>query len=104
MTKQEFLETVLAANEASVEVFKTWVDQIEEPKEEMIIITRETLDTIVYEIVKNITSLGTDVFTDYELSMSYNNQVELDDVTIDESEVEDIIKNVIEEYIVIDEN
>ena len=104
MTKQEFLETVLAANEASVEVFKTWVDQIEEPKEEMIIITRETLDTIVYEIVKNITSLGTDVFTDYELSMSYNNQVELDDVTIDEDEIESIIKAVIEEHVDINEN
>ena len=54
--------------------------------------------------IKNITSLGTDVFTDYELSMSYNNQVELDDVTIDEDEIESIIKAVIEEHVDINEN
>jgi hypothetical protein len=96
MTKQEFLETVLAANEASVEVFKTWVDQIEEPKEEVYHITRETLDTIIYEIVKNINSLGTDLVNSYELSM-YHNEVQLEDIEIDESEIESIVKAVIED-------
>jgi len=96
MTKQEFLNTVLTANEASVEVFKALVDQIDEPQEQVYHLTRETLDTIVYEVVKNLKALGTDLVSSYELSM-YNNEVCLDDVEIDESEVEDIIKAVIED-------
>lgn len=104
MTKQEFINTLVTANQASLEMVKELVAQIEEPKEETITMTRETLDTIVYEIVKNITSLGTDLVSSYELSMSYNHEVELDDVTIDEDEIESIIKAVIEEHVDINED
>jgi hypothetical protein len=102
MTKQEFFDTVVELNTQSVEVFKGLVDQIDEPQS--VTITRDQLDTIVYEIVKNLSALGTDILSSYELSMGYHNQVELDDVQIDESEIEDIIKSVIENELDINED
>lgn len=100
MTKQEFFDTVVELNNQSIPVLKALVDQIDEPQ--TVTISRDTLDTIVYEIVKNLRALGTDLVSSYELSM-YNNEVCLDDVEIDESEVEDIIKAVIEDNIDINE-
>ena len=102
MTKQEFFDTVVELNTQSVEVFKGLVDQIDEPQS--VTITRDQLDTIVYEIVKNLSAMGTDILRSYELSMGYHNQVELDDLELDESEIEDIIKSVIENELDINED
>lgn len=101
MTKAEFFDTVVELNNQSLPVLKALVDQIDEPQ--TVTITRETLDTIVYEIVQNLSALGTDLMESYELSM-YNNEALIDDFEIDESEVEDIIRSVIEDNIDINED
>jgi hypothetical protein len=102
MTKQEFFDTVVEMNNQSMPILKSLVDQIDEPQ--TVTISRDTLDTIVYEIVKNLSALGTDLVRSYELSMGYHNQVELDDLELDESEIEDIIKSVIENELDINED
>jgi hypothetical protein len=104
MTKQDFLDRILDLNTQSVEVFKDMVDQIEEePQPQTVTISIETLDTIVYEIVKNLSALGTDLVDSYDLSM-YNNEVRLEDFDLDESEMEDIIRSVIKDNLDVNEN
>lgn len=102
MTKQQFLKTIIELNNKSVNVFSDLVNQIDEPQTATI--TREQLNTIVYEIVKNLSALGTDILSSYDLSLSYSNQVELEDVEIDASEIEDIVKSVIENELDIHED
>jgi len=93
MTKQQFLKTIIELNNKSVNVFSDLVNQIDEPQ--TVTVTREQVDTIVYEIIKNLSALGTDILSSYDLSLSYSNQVELEDIEIDADEIGDIIRNVI---------
>lgn len=97
MTKQQFLKTIIELNNKSVNVFSDLVNQIDEPQPIVSTcdITREQVDTIVYEIIKNLSALGTDILSSYDLSLSYSNQVELEDIEIDADEIGDIIRNVI---------
>lgn len=101
MTKQEFFDTVVDLNNQSMPILKALVDRIDEPQ--TVTISREQLDTIVYEIVKNLSALGTDLVGSYDLSM-YGNEVQLEDIEIDEDEVRDIITSVIENELDINED
>ena len=101
MTKQEFFDTVVEMNNQSMPILKALVDQIDEPQ--TVTISREQLDTIVYEIVKNLRALGTDLVNSYELSM-YGNEVQLEDIEIDEDEISSIITSIIETELDINED
>lgn len=99
MTKQEFLNTVVAANESSMEIFKALVEQID-----VVEINKPTrvsdndLDDIVSDIIDQIVDEGTDILDDHTLSMDYNNQVILDDISVNTDTLQRLIKDVLTNY------
>lgn len=105
MTKQEFLTTIIKLNNESVNVFTDLVNQIdttEEREYEQPKISQTVFTDIVHEIWLNIEEEGTNVISDYDLSMSYN-EVSVDHVDFNESRIKMIVEDVLSSYFKIED-
>ncbi len=105
MTKQEFLKTIIKLNNESVNVFTDLVNQIETTEEreyEQPTISSRVLTDIVHEVYLNLVEEDTNVISDYELSMQYN-EVSLDRIDFNESRVKMIVEDVLNSYFKIED-
>ncbi len=105
MTKQEFLKTIIKLNNESVNVFTDLVNQIdttEEREYEQPKISSRVLTDIVHEVYLNLVEEDTNVISDYELSMQYN-EVSLDRIDFNESRVKMIVEDVLNSYFKIED-
>ena len=105
MTKQEFLKTIIKLNNESVNVFTDLVNQIETTEEreyEQPKISSRVLTDIVHEVYLNLVEEDTNILSDYELGMQYN-EVSLDRIDFNESRVKMIVEDVLNSYFKIED-
>ncbi len=74
------------------------LDHLDKPTQDARILIDEEMDELASRISNKLCRMGTGLIEDYELSIS-GREIEIDDVTIDESNIEYEVKEIIEEYI-----
>lgn len=87
MKKEKFLELASQLFDQSTSL----------KEEEKIQIESNFFDEIVDQVASEINDLGRDLVEEYELELS-GNEIYLDSVRLDYSEIESTIKNVLERY------
>jgi hypothetical protein len=97
MTKQETIELLgkQLPGFYSVEQVIKIINDIEDGSFE---ISDDMISTISNEIVEVLSSEGTDIVDDYELSMSYR-EVELDSINLNEDKIKAVVQDTLETYI-----
>jgi len=77
---------------------ETASDDVQESVQDARILIDEEMDELASRISNKLCRMGTGLIEDYELSIS-GREIEIDDVTIDESNIEYEVKEIIEKYI-----
>ena len=97
MTKQQTIELLgqQLPGFYSVEQVIKIINDIEDGSFE---ISDDMINTISDEIVESLSSEGTDIIDDYELSMSYR-EVELDSIILNENKIKRVVQDTLETYI-----
>jgi len=94
----------LYTKEDVISVLTSFSQEMKEELEEELkegstqVISRDSREEFVQDIYQELENLGTDIFDDYDLSMSYR-EVELDDITLNETGIERAIRDVVERYL-----
>jgi len=98
MTKQETIDLLgkQLPGFYSVEQVIKMITDIEEPSS--FEISDEMVKTLSEDISEALSSEGTDIVDDYELSMSYK-EVELDSIDLNEGKIKAAVRDALENYI-----
>ena len=98
MTKQETIDLLgkQLPGFYSVEQVIKMITDIEEPSS--FEISDEMVKTLSEDISEVLSSEGTDIVDDYELSMSYK-EVELDSIDLNEGKIKAAVRDALENYI-----
>ena len=104
MTKLELIQKLEVAKEispvVSIEAMIALLNQIAEPEIETAVLDQKLVEQILAEIEEVLDHNASDlVDTDnIELSLSYNNQIEVDSVSIEVSSIMDHINMILDNY------
>lgn len=74
------------------------LENLDKPTQDARILIDEEMDELASRISNKLCRMGTGLIEDYELTLS-GREIEIDDVTIDESNIEYEVKEIIEKYI-----
>lgn len=96
MKKQELLDKLQNSEELVKVAFLplseviAWVEELEVEAK----LSKEKIDQIAIEIADKITQEGADLVDDFSVSIDYDKTICLDDISLDERNIADIVKDV----------